>query len=123
MNFSVNKNRIIAFIGLLSISWLLINNSVFLHYHKLDDGSYVVHAHPFNKSAEKSDTGGKHQHTNKELLVINFVNTILISIIMIAGLSIFLKIIVQKIYTSTFLSFLDIFLDVVKARPPPACKI
>lgn len=46
---------------------LIVNEAVFLHIHKLDDGTIIEHAHPYNKSAD-SQPLKSHHHTNAERL-------------------------------------------------------
>lgn len=42
---------------------LIVNKTVFLHVHKLDDGTIIFHAHPFDKS--KDSKPYKSHHHNK----------------------------------------------------------
>ncbi len=119
MKFFEGKNITFAWIGLLLISWMLINNSFFLHWHKLDDGTYVIHAHPHDKEAEDNSKGAGHNHNCKELVFINFVNSVLVLVTLLAGLSFFSPQILRKLCNYTTNSFLEIFLEIIKPRPPP----
>ena len=49
------------------MSFIITNKAVYLHMHKMANGSVIVHAHPFNKS---SDSGPfkTHQHTKAGFL-------------------------------------------------------
>jgi hypothetical protein len=50
----------------------MANNILFIHPHKLLNGSIVFHSHPYSKSDESKN--GQHQHTQDELLVIQGLN-------------------------------------------------
>tara|TARA_Y100000031_G_C8247721_1_gene398969 strand:+ start:1928 stop:2326 length:399 start_codon:yes stop_codon:yes gene_type:complete len=62
MKRNINYLLMCTFLGLIGL--IFINQSVFLHVHKLEDGTTISHAHPFNKLSENSSTN-KHNHTNK----------------------------------------------------------
>jgi hypothetical protein len=119
MNFSNGKNINLAWFGLLLISWIMLNNSFFMHYHQLDDGRYVIHAHPFNKTAEEGQKSSGHTHSCKELVFINFVNSLLVLLILFAGFILLQPIISGKLISIKFISYLEIYLKIVKPRPPP----
>lgn len=44
------------------IGGIIFNSTFFLHAHRTACGNIVVHAHPFNKKAEKGFPFSKHQH-------------------------------------------------------------
>ena len=54
-------------IGLFGV--LITNKAIFMHVHKLEDGSIVVHAHPYNESDNKTPYK-THHHSKTELLLI-----------------------------------------------------
>jgi predicted membrane protein len=54
---------LIAIVGLLTL-----NNALFMHLHRLADGTLIVHAHPFDKSNPENTSSNSHQHTKLELL-------------------------------------------------------
>ena len=61
---------LVVFFGLLTA-----NNVFFIHVQQLPDGTYIVHAHPFNK---KANPPTEHNHSAKELLF--FASNMLLSI-------------------------------------------
>lgn len=67
MHYIVKKYFAIALVGIIGL--LTLNNTLFMHLHRLPDGSLIVHAHPFSKSNQADDPGQTHQHTKVELLV------------------------------------------------------
>ncbi len=52
---------------------LIVNSAVFLHVHKLENGIVVVHAHPFDKSADSAPIK-KHHHKNFQYLFLQQLN-------------------------------------------------
>lgn len=119
MIFGKNIKTIVSFIGLLAIIWLIFNNSIFIHWHQKDNGTIIIHAHPFNKSAEDSGTESRHTHDCKDFVVISVINSILLIVVFIIALNFFSD---EGMILNSKLkpfSFLDVYLEVVKARPPP----
>ena len=51
--------------------FMLVNQSVNLHYHKLDDGVVITHSHPF---ADTNDVEGEsfpqHEHTKGQFFIL-----------------------------------------------------
>lgn len=65
MNLILRQNIIkkaFAYLVLGVVGTLILNKAVFLHTHKLNDGTVVVHAHPFQASTD-SHSNNPHQHT------------------------------------------------------------
>ncbi len=59
------KSVAILLIGFMGM--MITDKAVFLHTHKLSDGTIIVHAHPYNKSTD-SKPFKTHHHTNTEYL-------------------------------------------------------
>lgn len=72
--------QILVIISVVPVLWIFSNNAVNWHYHELDCGQVVQHAHPYNKNAAISDDGGesatgaipdtKHSHSSSELITL-----------------------------------------------------
>ncbi len=60
------------------VSWINFNNVVFLHTHQLNDESIVIHAHPYQKSADETPLAS-HKHTLTELYNIDNVSLLFFS--------------------------------------------
>jgi hypothetical protein len=45
---------------------LVVNKALFTHMHRYADGTVILHAHPYNKTADKKPFK-THHHTQKEL--------------------------------------------------------
>ena len=59
--------RFITFLMIGIIGMFIANKVVFLHVHKLSDGTIIAHAHPYDKSND-SKPYKSHHHTNAEFL-------------------------------------------------------
>lgn len=65
MNLIFRQNSIkkaVAYLVLGVMGLLILNKAVYLHTHTLNDGTIVVHAHPFQATSD-SNSGNPHQHT------------------------------------------------------------
>ena len=113
------KNRLqkwVAAVLVLSVGLLIVNNVVFLHTHKLPDGSIVVHAHPYNKSDDPAPFK-KHNHTSKELFHSWNLQLLFISIV-------FPLIVVpftRAVHVAAYLPFFKhaTYIFILKGRDPP----
>ncbi len=59
------KSITLLMIGVIGL--LIVNKAVFLHVHKLNDGTIIEHAHPFSKSND-SNPIKSHHHSNADFL-------------------------------------------------------
>lgn len=62
--------RLIALLLVFAVAGNTITNALYLHSHRLPDGSVITHAHPFNKTQDKSPYK-HHRHTQVELFLLN----------------------------------------------------
>jgi hypothetical protein len=76
------SSYLILFILLPAMVWLFANTIVNRHIHVLSDGYIVSHAHPFNTP---------HQHTKKELFLLDLFYIIVFSSITILVIRSFLS--------------------------------
>lgn len=68
------KRRIIAFLFFILIGGIVFNSTFFLHTHRTACGKLIVHAHPFNKNAEKENPSSQHEHNKIDLQVISSID-------------------------------------------------
>jgi len=59
----LHRKKITATIILLIMSMMVVNRALFLHTHKIAAGVYITHAHPFDKTTDKTPL--KHHHHSK----------------------------------------------------------
>lgn len=65
------KKGLLTSLFLLLLGGIIFNSTFFLHTHKTACGKLVVHAHPFNKGAEKEDPATQHTHNKIDLQLIS----------------------------------------------------
>ena len=75
-------HKIAAIFLTMSILLLILNKALYLHTHKLQDGTVVTHAHPFNKTNERTPFK-THHHASVEFEVISHFDLL---ILLFAGL-------------------------------------
>ncbi len=60
-------NKLVVFLIIGMMGMFIANKAIFMHAHRLSDGTVIVHTHPYNKS-DDSNPYKSHHHTNAELL-------------------------------------------------------
>ena len=75
MKLTINNRakKLITLFMIGLIGMLIVNKIVFTHIHKLNDGTIVEHAHPYNKS-DDSAPFKTHHHSNAEFLFFQNLN-------------------------------------------------
>ena len=64
-------NKIIWFLTLFAVLSIIVNNSIFIHIHILQDGRIVEHAHPYKSSDKSPGSEQHHHHTKQEFLLLD----------------------------------------------------
>jgi hypothetical protein len=110
------SKSLIAALMIALVSIINFNKVVYLHTHINDNGSIVVHAHPYQKSSDQSPLAS-HKHTLTELYNIDNVNLLFFSFQAITKiekvqLKVYLFPIIEHIYSKTISSALT-------GRAPP----
>jgi hypothetical protein len=67
MTYWIKKTLAILLLGVIGL--LMLNNALYMHLHRMADGTLIVHAHPFSKSNQTDDPAQTHKHTKVEILV------------------------------------------------------
>jgi hypothetical protein len=60
-----------------ALSWLFINNSINGHSHRLKSGYIIYHAHPYKKDNTGKSPFQSHNHSNRELFLLDLISNIL----------------------------------------------
>lgn len=68
------KNGILASVFIVLLVGIIFNSTFFLHTHRTACGKIIVHAHPFNKGAEKENPISQHTHNKIDLQVISSIH-------------------------------------------------
>jgi hypothetical protein len=116
---STVRNITIKFITLLMIGVMgmfIANKAIFLHVHKLNDGTIVAHAHPFDKSND-SKPYKSHHHSNAELLF--FQNLEILFLIVFLTLALIAIIKKEKVLFNLISEHTLICINLNKGRAPP----
>lgn len=95
--------KFISIAILLIMGLFVLNNSLFIHIHILDDGSQIVHAHPFKKAQEGKPV--QHKHTKQELLyldnlAVDYILLLLSFVLILASIDIWKSISISTFYLS-----------------------
>ena len=104
-------------IGLMTM--LITNKIVFTHIHKLDDGTIVEHAHPYNKT-DDSAPFKTHHHSNAELLFFHNLN--ILFLVAFIALGVVLPVKKKKISFHLKLAHTLSHINLHKERAPPIPK-
>ncbi len=103
----------ICFVGLM-----IANKVMYTHIHKLEDGSIVVHAHPYDKS-ENENSGKTHHHVKAELFFLQSLE--LLFYIAILSAFLYLGFLVLEIFSCSVVLYRGNNLFLLLGRAPP-CK-
>ncbi|MDV7186810.1 hypothetical protein R3X25_05900 [Lutibacter sp. TH_r2] len=93
------NNYVLKFLSFVSLSVLIlsiVNNSVFIHAHQLQNGEIVIHAHPFNQHDDNAPLKS-HHHNSLEFLVLSAFHIFTISIFLFSALKL-TQVFISKIY-------------------------
>ncbi len=70
--------RFLSIILVFTAIFIIANKAIYLHVHEANDGTLIVHAHPFNKSAD-NDPIKKHHHNLLEYVLLSHFDLIFIA--------------------------------------------
>ncbi len=103
-----------------AICWLFINNSINRHFHQLQSGQIITHAHPYQKEKSDSSPFQSHHHSDFELLILDLVSNLVVIIIAAAPVGIFHLLIKEiKIRAAKIFAYSEPY-NIQKYRGPPA---
>ncbi len=109
--------RALAVLMILIVGLLMVNKGLFVHTHKLEDGTIITHSHPYDKNHD-SEPYKKHHHSKSEFLFFSNLSILFFLIFLIDS---FLPLVKKKIF---FRGFDKIYLKLlcysVNGRAPPA---
>ncbi len=75
MDFARKMGKYLLVILLPAIAWLVINSFINRHYHKLENGVIICHAHPYDKHKAENLPQESHHHTSLEFLLFGLITT------------------------------------------------
>ncbi len=118
MNWVVKNitTRILPYLVIGMMGTLIVNKSIYLHTHKLTDGSVISHAHPYNKSGDDKPFKS-HHHTDTQLLFFQSIKILFFTFFIALFFFKSIKKAVYALYTA-FL-YTPAFYNSNKGRAPP----
>jgi len=103
VNFTISniskKTFAILMIGTMGL--LIVNKGLFIHSHKLEDGSIIIHAHPYDKNQD-SEPFKKHHHSKAEFIFLQSLNQLFLSIYLIIPFFSFINGKISYLYIEKF---------------------
>ena len=108
--------KLFAWLVIGIMAMFIANKAVYIHAHKLYDGSIIEHAHPYNKSAD-SKPYKSHNHTKIELLVAQSLDILFLFVFLTYALLVLVRIVNFTFRLQTKYSLSCIILH--KGRAPP----
>lgn len=73
MDFARKMGKYLVVVLLPAIAWLIINSFINGHYHKLENGITIYHAHPYDKQNAKNFPQESHHHTSFEYFLFGLI--------------------------------------------------
>lgn len=110
-----------VWLTLVSLSVLLLNNSVFLHIHKLSDGRVISHAHPFKTSDKTSSGEARHTHSLNEILIYQILDSLTMVLIVFAGIEALIPTARRLFNFYSHSPYKKHVINGYTIRPPPFC--
>jgi hypothetical protein len=109
-------DKLITFLMIGLMLMLVGNRALFTHTHKLQDGTFIEHAHPFDKAGDKAPLKS-HQHTGSEFMFLQHLGLLFFEalILLIAAPFVINKSVVT--YSTTKPALILLYAD--KGRAPP----
>lgn len=108
--------KAITFLTISVMALFIVNKAVFLHVHKLNDGTIIEHAHPYDKSAD-SKPFKSHHHSNVEFLLLQNVEFLFLLVFSALALIIFVK--KDNVYFKYLSKSQLVYTHLYQGRAPP----
>ena len=114
MNRNIFKSTVILMT--LTVILLILFSGFFMHTHQLENGKYITHVHPFNKSTDNTPIK-THNHSSEQITFLDhFILIILLPVLML-GIIVSLS---GKTIFSSYHSDLVFTINLIKSpRAPP----
>ncbi len=112
--------KIALLITLPLVMWLFFNQVAFWHYHILENGVVVEHAHPFKNSTLPGTPYQQHQHSDFEYSLLAQLSIITGLLVLLLVLGLFINNISVSLPGIAGADIQPIHLSVYRLRGPPA---
>lgn len=111
-------NKLFISLALLLILWINYNTFYNAHYHVIDDGRIISHAHPFQRNTNNQNIPD-HRHTRNELFVLYQIYRILFLILVFLFLLTFMIHFCKCFFIYTSAALNSIIINIISIRAPP----
>lgn len=108
--------RIISIMLVGIVGLFIVNQAIFLHVHKLNDGTIVYHAHPYDKSGDSKPVKS-HHHSNADFTFFQNLGILFLILFLTITLIPFVSGIIYSSQLTTKYSLISIKQN--KGRAPP----
>ncbi|MBI9069250.1 MAG: hypothetical protein JEZ09_18275 [Salinivirgaceae bacterium] len=108
--------KFFTFLMIGVIAMLVVNKVVFMHVHKLSDGTIIEHAHPFDKNTD-SEPFKSHHHSNAGFFFYENLNFLFLVLSLIIALILFFEN-EQKLFDSE-IKYSSTCISSKNSRAPP----
>lgn len=109
------KLLVLLMIGVMGLQ--VANQALFLHVHKLENGTIIEHAHPYDKSNDPNPYKS-HKHSNAEFSFIQNLEILFHVIIpILTFIIVFVRL--EKVFSRSITNQKTISKNIYKGRAPP----
>ncbi len=113
--------RLIILFTLPLVLWLFFNQVAYWHYHVMDNGIVIEHAHPFQNNTQSGTPYQQHQHTDFEYTLLAQASNMISLLVFLLILGLFFNISLAPVhyfYEATGIP--SGYLSALRLRGPPA---
>lgn len=112
--------KLILLFTLPLVMWLFFNQVAFWHFHILENGVIIEHAHPFQNNTQTGTPYQKHHHSDFEYTLLAQISTIAGLLVLILVLGLFINNIHISLPGLPVTHLQPVYLSVYRLRGPPA---
>lgn len=112
--------RILSLLALPLVMGLFFNQAANWHLHRLDNGTVIEHAHPFERSCNNNSPFQDHHHSGQEFIFLGMISNALTLLLVAFVVAAALFIVGEKVtdrYVSRFATAPDFSANLLRAPP------
>ncbi|TVQ09949.1 MAG: hypothetical protein EA361_14760 [Bacteroidetes bacterium] len=111
--------KLVLLITLPLVMWLFFNQVAFWHYHILENGVVVEHAHPFKNSTLPGTPYQQHQHSDFEYSLLAQISSIIGLLVFLVVLGLFMNNNLKRLAIKPTARLIPVYFSVNRLRGPP----
>ena len=112
--------KIVLLITLPLVMWLFFNQVAFWHYHILENGVVVEHAHPFKNNTLPGTPYQQHQHSDFEYSLLAQISSSIGLLVFLLVLGLFINNNPVRLSIQPIARLIPVYFSVNRLRGPPA---